>query len=291
LPTWFALIGIGAFAIGWNILDSLRPAEDGERPPFVDLRMVSGLAASTMTVLLGNLGTIRLLFNSFIRVAAPGGTVPVDVNFIQKWIWALKGFALTLGSAQLPIGPGDWYWIPSRVIPAPNDVEPITEFPLFTFLYSDMHAHMIAMPLTLFIIAWAVSFIKSRAQMSRAEWAATFGVGALIIGALRPTNTWDLYTFFPLAALAVMYTLYRNVEWNNRFNLPDWLGRILVSVGGVGFLYALGSLLYSPFTKWYSLDYGAVNPWMGSHTPISSYLTQWGLFLFIIVAWMAWFRI
>jgi uncharacterized membrane protein len=70
--------------------------------------------------------------------------------------------------------------------------------------------------------------------------------------------------------------------------LPDGIGRVLVAGGAVVLLYGLGSVLYSPFTHWYSLSYGAVNPWNGSHTPISSYLTQWGLFLFIIVAWMAW---
>jgi YYY domain-containing protein len=288
LPTWFALIAIGAFTIGWNILDGVRSTENEDRSSFIDLRLVSGLAASTMTVLIGNLGTIRLLFNSFIRMAVPGGIVPFDANFIQKWVWALQGLFMSFRGIQLPIGRGDWYWIPSRVIPAPNDVEPITEFPLFTFLFSDMHAHMIVMPLTLFVIAWAVSFVKSRAQMTRAEWVATFGVGALIIGALRPTNTWDLYTFFPLAAISLAYTMYRNFEWKGRFNLPDGIGRVLVAGGAVVLLYGLGSVLYSPFTHWYSLSYGAVNPWNGSHTPISSYLTQWGLFLFIIVAWMAW---
>ncbi len=304
LPTWFALIAIGAFAIGWNLLDNGRrttpvPAYSAS---VVDGRLVSGLAASVMTVLLGNLGTIRLLFNGFIRVAAPAGIVPVDATFIQKWGWALQGVFLTFGGAQLPIGRGDWYWFPSRVIPAPNDVEPITEFPLFTFLYSDMHAHMIVMPITLFIIAWAVSFLKSRAQMSRAEWVAALGMGALMIGALRPTNTWDLYTYFPLAALALAYTLYRNpltlpLSQRER-GLPSpeggragdggWLGRAIVAIGVVALFYIVGSLLYSPFTYWYSQSYGAVDPWMGSHTPISSYLTQWGLFLFIIVAWLAW---
>jgi len=287
LPTWFALIAIGAFAVGWNLLDNGRTNEDGQ-PSTVDGRLVSGLAASMMTVLLGNLGTIRLLFSGFMRVAAPVGIVPVDATFIQKWGWALKGLFLTFGGAQLPIGRGDWYWFPSRVIPAPNDVEPITEFPLFTFLYSDMHAHMIVMPITLFIIAWAISFIKSRAQMSRSEWVAAFGIGALMVGALRPTNTWDLYTYFPLAALALAYTLYCNFEWKGRFNIPDWLGRAIVALSAVAFLYILGSLLYLPFTHWYGQSYGAVDPWRGSHTPISSYLTQWGLFLFIIVAWLAW---
>ncbi|MEK7812528.1 MAG: DUF2298 domain-containing protein, partial [Candidatus Desantisbacteria bacterium] len=54
------------------------------------------------------------------------------------------------------------YWLPSRVIPAPGDVEPITEFPFFTFLYSDLHAHMIALPLAVLVIAWVLSVILAR---------------------------------------------------------------------------------------------------------------------------------
>ncbi len=164
----------------------------------------------------------------------------------------------------------------------------ITEFPLFTLLYSDLHAHMLVMPLTLFIIAWAVSFIKSRAQMSRTEWVATFTIGALMIGALKPTNTWDLYTFFPFAALAVLYAINRHYEWKNRFHLPEWLGRALFSIVFVVGLYLLGSLMYSPFDHWYSQAYNKVDPWLASRTPFSSYFTHWGLFLFIITAWLLW---
>ena len=137
----------------------------------------------------------------------------------------------------------------------------------------------------------AVSFIKSRAD-EPPEWFE-FGIGALMIGALKPTNTWDLYTYFPLAAIAVAYTLYRNSVvslplFGGRAGDGGWLGRALVAVSAVAFLYILGSLLYAPFTYWYGQSYGAIDPWKGSHTPISSYLTQWALFLFIIVAWLTW---
>ena len=303
LPTWFAMIAAGAFAIGYSIVESQRSKVEDENPSTLrqaqgnafNLQLVTGLAASFLTLLLGNLGTVKLIFNGFQRIAAPQGMVPVDANIFQKWLFAAKGLFMTFGGSQLPIGRGDWYWFPSRVIPAPNDVEPITEFPLFTFLYSDMHAHMLVMPITLFIIAWAVSFIKSRATMSRAEWIATFGIGALMIGALKPTNTWDLYTYFPLAALALAYTLYRNFDLKSLTPVlsrgardEGWLARALIAIGAVAFLYILSSALYYPFSYWYGLGYGAVDPWTGSHTPISSYLTQWGLFLFLIVAWMAW---
>ncbi|MBI5824059.1 MAG: glycosyltransferase family 39 protein [Chloroflexi bacterium] len=297
LPTWFALVAVGAFAIGWNLTNK---DEDGASR---NSALFSGLAASFMTILLGNLGTIRTMFWGFQRVAAPSGVIPVDATFVQKWIWGAQGMAMSFSGSLLPIGRGDWYWFPSRVIPAPNDVEPITEFPLFTFLYSDMHAHMLVMPITLFIIAWAISFIKSRAQFSRSEWIAAFGVGALMVGALKPTNTWDLYTYFPLAAIAVAYTLYKNFSLipnpspEGRRESPSpfgrgqgegWLWPAIVALGAVVLLYLLGTLFYYPFDHWYGQSYGAVDSWKGSHTPISSYFTQWGLFLFIITAWMAW---
>jgi YYY domain-containing protein len=283
LPTWFALIAIGAFAVGWNLLVTDKDSEGGLQPS----ALVSGLAASTMAIFLGNLGTVQMIFRALQRMAAPAGVIPEDVTLLQRWIWAFKGIYLLFTGGILPIGRGEWYWNPSRVIPTGPGNE-ITEFPLFTLLYSDLHAHMLVMPLTLFIIAWAVSFIKSRAQMSRTEWIATFVIGALMIGALKPTNTWDLYTFFPFAALAVLYAINRHYEWGNRFHLPDWLGRAMFSIVFVVGLYLLGSLMYSPFDHWYSQAYNSVEPWIASRTPLSSYFTHWGLFLFIITAWLLW---
>jgi YYY domain-containing protein len=286
LPTLFALVASGAFTLGWNLMDDRRRTVDGQWST-VDSRLIAGLAAAVMVVLIGNLGTIRFLFQTFQRMAAPGGII-TDANFVQRWVWAIKGLIMSFGATVLPIGRGDWYWFPSRVIPAPGDVEPINEFPLFTFLYSDLHAHMIVLPITLFILAWTLSFLKSRAHMKPGEWIATFIVGALMVGALRPTNTWDLYTYFPLTALAVVYTIFRHLKWGNRFGLPDWIGRLFIAFSAVALLYILGSLFYAPYTHWYSQGYSSVALWTGTHTPIWSYLTHWGLFLFIIAAWLTW---
>ncbi len=45
--------------------------------------------------------------------------------------------------------------------------------------------------------------------------------------------------------------------------------------------------MYSPFNSWYHQAYNALTSWKGAHTLIGSYLTHWGLFLFMIVSWMA----
>jgi len=287
LPTWFAMVAIGAFAICFSVVE-FHTREGGENPNAAfDLRLVTGLAGSILTILLGNLGTVQLIFNSLQRIAAPGGIIPVETTLIQRWIWAFQGIGSLFRGARLPIGPGDWYWFPSRVIP-PSAGNEITEFPLFTFLYSDLHAHMLVIPLTLFIIAWSISFIKSHARMSRVEWIVTVLIGSLMIGALKPTNTWDLYAFFPFAALALIYAIQRHFEWNGRFHLPDWLGRLLFSLALVAGLYLLGNLLYAPFNYWYSQAYNETVWWIYTRTPLTSYLTQWGLFLFLISAWLFW---
>jgi uncharacterized membrane protein len=230
LPTWFAMVATGAFTIAFNLLEGLRTQYDDENPSlgFQLNSLIAGVAASVMTVV-GNLGTIQTIFNALQRIAAPGGTVPLDTTFVQKWIWAFQGISMMFDGATLPIGRGEWYWNASRLMP-PGPGNEITEFPLFTFLYSDLHAHMLVIPLTLFIIAWAISFIKSHAQMDRG-----FSLSLLGVIHWREANHLSLYTFFPFAALAVLYAINRHFEWNGRFSLR-WLGRLLLSCGGGWFV-------------------------------------------------------
>ncbi|HMZ07723.1 MAG TPA: DUF2298 domain-containing protein, partial [Anaerolineales bacterium] len=286
LPTWFALVATGAFVIGYAAVEKAEFSED--RYSLFDLRLVSGFAASFMAILLGNLGTIQAVFGALQRIASPGGIIPPDAGLFQRWAWAGQGLWMMFTTqVPLPLGRGDWYWFPSRVIPAGPGNE-ITEFPLFTFLYSDLHAHMLVMPLALFIMAWALSFVLARAKLTRGEWIATLGISALFIGALKPTNTWDLYTYYLLAAIAVIYTVGRYLEWKNPFDLPAWAGKTLVALGVAALLYILGALFYLPFSQWFGQAYNEVSFWSASRTSFSSYFTHWGLFLFIITAWLAW---
>ncbi len=82
LPTWFALIAIGAFAIGWNLLEkdegeTLRVKDEtstSENSSFIlqPSALVSGLAASTMAIFLGNLGTVQMIFRSSAETGCAG---------------------------------------------------------------------------------------------------------------------------------------------------------------------------------------------------------------------------
>ena len=73
LPTLFAIVGVCAFSLGWNLLtkdedrrmNALREgsALENSREAFIihPLSLIGGFAASALTILLGNLGTIQLV--------------------------------------------------------------------------------------------------------------------------------------------------------------------------------------------------------------------------------------
>jgi YYY domain-containing protein len=241
-------------------------------------------------VVLGNLGTVGMIVNGYQRLGAPGGvtehaTLPTRIG------WTIQGIGRVLKGAHMPYPPGEWYWIPSRIIPD-QEGNSITEFPYFTFLYADMHPHMIAMPVALLALAWAVGIVFGRARWKGiGGFAVSFFLGGLAIGALYPINLSDTYTYLLLGIVAIGYTLWVSFDIT-RFKLlsglPVFSKRLLITIGGIALLYILSKLLYQPYSAWYGQAYGSLEMWKGHRTPISSYLSHWGLFLFVIISWMAW---
>ena len=185
----------------------------------------------------------------------------------------------------LPIGRGEWYWNPSRTIP-PGPGNEITEFPFFTFLYSDLHAHMIVLMLALFVIAWALATVRAR----RTSLFSLVG-GALVIGALYPTNLSDIYTYLPVGLTALVYAIWRAKDAPQMRWLPDlsptgqthYFDRFEPGRADRAFVLAVRAV-----SDAYSQAYSKLDPWTASRTPISSYLTHWGLYLFIIFSWLVW---
>lgn len=297
VPTLFALVGMGAFSIGWNLLSSGKKeiSEDNETPRpggFLNLPLLGGIGSTVGMLILGNLGTIRMIWQGFQRLAAPGGVID-DASVITHWMWSIRGFFNFVAGAQLGFPAGDWYWVPSRAIPG----EPITEFPLFTFLYADLHAHMIALPITLLALGWALSILLGKwnwdEDSESRPWLAiviSLLFGALIIGTLRPTNTWDFPTYLAIGSLALIYTIlrYAKLDFSGIFNLSIEARKTILAILSVGTLILLSFLFYQPFTRWFAQGYNAVRLWDGSRTPFWSYFTHWGLFLFLNISFMVW---
>jgi YYY domain-containing protein len=301
LPTLFSMVAMGAFSIGWNLIRRNGTQDQWEAEQHIPLLrkiripLLSGVGAALGMALLGNLGIVRMIMRGYQMLGIPGGLTD-ETGFLTRVVGTFKGFLEVLSGASLPYSVGNWYWDPSRVIPAPGEVEPITEFPYFTFLYADLHAHMIAIPIALLALAWAISLVLGRARWGSLGTAVmSFLLGGMAIGALRPTNTWDFYPYLALGVVSVAYAFWRYLDVNEQTfrgtlleGLPTIVKRILLTAGAIAALSFLSLILYQPFANWYGLGYSKLDLWKGTHTPISSYLTHWGLFLFVIVSWMVW---
>jgi len=297
LPLWFSLLLLGAFSVGWNLYKGIqRPrelvGEKGNDDSLFGMAFWVGIATAALVTVLGNLGTIQLINSGFQRIAANG--MPIDeASFGEQICWTVQGLVQFLQGTRLPFYPGDWYWFPSRVIPG----EPITEFPFFSFIYADLHAHLIAFPITVLAISWSLSVVLSKARWGEKNgnlrWLGlitSFLFGGVVIGALRPTNTWDFYTYLVLACLVLLYSIIKNYQprFNLNINNSKWIEKIGIALIAVFALVTLSLLLYQPFDYWFGQAYTRVDIWEGNRTPLDSYFTHWGLFLFIIISWLSW---
>jgi YYY domain-containing protein len=281
IPTIFALLALAGYCVARNLV--ARTGESFAAFRRIDPRL-AGAAAAVALVLLGNLGTVSMIYEGLKRLGTPPGETTADG--LAGTTQAVRGLGpyLTL-EATLPYGLDSWYWDPSRAIPpGEGEAGPITEFPFFTFLYADLHAHMISRLLTVLGLAWMLSWLMWAETASRRRWVnivASLLLGGLALGALYPTNLGDYPTYWGLGALATAgAALVRHRRLSRR---------AAVEAGGAAVaLLALSYLLFLPFHQWYAAGYGAVDLWKGSRTPLGAYLVVHGLFLFVLVSWMAW---
>ena len=231
---------------------------------------------------MGNLGELQLLLMGLHDI----GRTVIQLPFLTEVLRVADGLRMVIGGSKtLPFRTEWWYWNATRVIDHPQgEAVPITEFPYFTFLYGDLHAHMMALPFTLVCLVLIVSVLRTAPDplgfrrgvgTFRFPWLAAMLL-ALVIGALWPLNTWDFPTFALLAGAAL---LLRAVALNRGVSARA-IGRsavqwLLVMVAA----YAL----FLPFHRSYVAGYSSIELWEGSRTGLDAYLIVHGIFLFVIV--------
>jgi YYY domain-containing protein len=307
IPTLFAMTGVGAYTIANNLAGG--DLKRGRR---------AGILGLLLVLILGNLGEVRLLFLGFQEIGnidfeslIPGYPAAVSA-IVGLWEVLMKG-------KSLPFRAEWWYWNATRVIPfAEGEVGAINEFPAFTFLYADLHAHMMALPLTQVALAIALQWglgVDPAPVSSQRTWRnylrrcipqplPTMVLAGLIAGALRATNTWDWPTYLGLMSVAAWLTFFNRPEtrdlrledgnpgassvWSDDqveempVRAPKPLFPYYKLLTPVLFIL-LGELLFLPFTANFAAAYSSFSPWQGSRTPLGIYLIMHGQFLFPLV--------
>lgn len=315
--------------------------------------ILAGVAAMLLCVVLGNLDTPRVMINAIataggysassndpynnllidfmtqnegrsptpdenaklVELAKTQSGISAGVNSLSKYIGSLdKGFRNIAALGYIPVSPDRWFWGPSRVLgELPNASAEITEFPIFTFIYADLHAHMIAMPLQLLALAWLIAEIMAAGRIRRPTYAAVGATlfGGLMVGLLFPTNTWDWITYMLLGMVGLTFAAWLRSSQKNStnptvgnyqftlFGILNWpilafLKRFLTRRAVVEWLALLVGFFIAqqvagqPFRAYFATGFSSVSPFTGNKSPLWAFLDIHGLFIFIIASLLVW---
>ena len=230
------------------------------------LALIAGLSASAVFTFAGTLWAAARTRLPAVR----GGPVFVGVAAVVICIVLgnLAGVREWLDAADPPAG---YAWFePSRVIPGT-----INEFPWFSFLLGDLHAHVLAIPFTLTALAFALQ-VTLAGPRGDAVWrgVAEALAAGLAIGALYAINSWSYPLVVGLLAVALAIWTLSAAGAGRRAYAVTWLALVLVA----------SVVLMLPF--WLAFDPAARGVgWVEERRPFGRFLGDLAL-LYGIFAWL-----
>ena len=187
-----------------------------------------------------------------------------------------------------------WWWRASRVI-MDYDLnnnwmgDVINEFPFFSYLLSDLHPHVLAMPFNLLAVAVALNIYlggwHGRTNLYFGELhihRLGFFIVALVLGGLAFLNTWDI--LIGAALIVFSYALARVRE-------AGWGWERLEDALLLGVPIALAAfLMYLPFYIGFDSQAGGILPSFMYPTRGAQLWVMWGtlfipLFAYLLYVW------
>lgn len=230
--------------------------------------LITALLGPLFVVLIGNLdGFAQIVRKLAERSDSQFKSVLPTVEFIVR---AIDGLYTTIITGQA-MPPYD-FWGPSRVL------EPtINEFPYWSFLFADLHPHMIGIPFVVLFLALLLSlFLEQKFIWSRILLLVPFA--SLLFGTMAVVNLWDAPTYggvSVLGLLVVQFMGYGRIKW-------------LLTIGLIAVYFVLAYLAYLPFfANFTSVIVGGVGL-VKEPDPANLWLLIWGLFVFVLASWALW---
>ncbi|MBP6913155.1 MAG: hypothetical protein KBC00_00930 [Candidatus Levybacteria bacterium] len=220
IATLFAFTFTGGFSILYSMFSKY-----GKR-----ISILGGILGGTLISLSGNLHTLYAFF-----VAYKGE------NPVPPWL-------LSFTPNLFP----NSYWYPNatRFIPFT-----IHEFPLYSFVVSDLHGHVADIPFVLTIIALLYSIISSKKLFKSQVVFLSF-----LLAIMYMTNVWDgiiylLLTFFVFLTLCLTHIKIEFKKTKHFFPIKKVLGaklafeNLIIEVGITILLYIVFTIPFSLFFK------------------------------------------
>ncbi len=260
---WFAGAPLGYYTFGQQIVALLT--------------LLTGLSTRyTFNLAFGLLGGV-LLQGAFSLARTWAGTLGGGIAgaaFVGLF-GNLAGLREWLTVRRPQHQPLDWhyFWATSRVVK-----DTINEYPLWSLLFADLHAHVLAMPLLLLFAAQALQLVRvhaDRAALTRTRVLAA-GLLGFFAAAEALTNAWDAPLLSGLLVLACLVAALAGTAGG-----PSSTGRALLALVVSG-----GVALAAAFPLW--PPGGGLPAWGRNLDRGASGIdaaTVFGLFFFIAAAW------
>lgn len=265
LATLFALTFATSLSLAINIFDNKK---------FSIKSNLSGVLVAILVSFGGNLTTIYTFFKAY---------TPAD-NPVLFW--------------QLPFLPfnfpnGYWYPNATRFIPFT-----IHEFPLYSFVVSDLHGHVLDIPFVLLIIAILFSlFLKSELKIKNLK--LEIPLISFLLAVMYMTNAWDGIIYFLLTGLVLFYLVIGRSEENLTLKIYTSLSSLLIVVVGFIAFSIPFSLNFKPFVSGIGVlcapsfltNLGNLGPFIfeADHcqrSPVWQLLLLYGFFYFFVVSFI-----
>ena len=169
------------------------------------------------------------------------------------------------------------FWVPDKISENSEVSFHITEFPFFTFLFADLHAHMMAIPFTLLVIGLGLNLVvglKGNGWLWVFAATMTLGLG---LGSLWLVNSWDFPSYLILTIGLLLLAIH-----SDSGTLAGRLTLFALLVGGV---VSVAILAFLPFHQTYETFNGGLDVAVW-RTPVDRFLGIHGVFLFVIVSFL-----
>ncbi|GIW19215.1 MAG: hypothetical protein KatS3mg064_2372 [Tepidiforma sp.] len=270
VPTFAATAAAAAFAIISGLVGAAAPSIAAVRRRAAE-PLLAGAFAAFLLVAIGNLDAAhqwveRLQALNQWSFASGTPVLGGAVGFAGGlWRWLF-------GGAQLP--PFDW-WRSSRVHFGSFD---ITEFPYWSFLFADLHPHLMGIPFFVSLAGTGAALALSAARGDRLRPWVLAAVAGLFIGLIRTVHTWDFPTAALLAAGAIALAGLLAPGSAER--------RAWTVLGQLALAGLVAAAAFAPYNaRFETFDPGITRA--PATTPLHQFVVQYGVFLALTAAFVA----
>ena len=248
------------------------------------LPIISGLISGLLLTFAGNLHALYLFFKPY-------------QNESPQPFWELIFSPLTFPNS---------YWYPNATRFIYNTIH---EFPIYSYVVSDLHGHVLSIPLVLLTIALCLSiFLDQKLPISKTKLVLV----GFLLAVMYMTNAWDGIIYFLLSFIVIFYIYAANAKsffskkisnsylfFKNNKALKSFSLNILLVLAGF-FIFTLPfNLNFKPFASGIGIlcapsfltEIGKIGPFIFEkdhcqHSPIWQLLTLYGFFYFWVASFI-----